>query len=375
MSPPMAFIFEWNSTASTPSPRSTRLAPALRRTGGRSALAARRIRSSGPRACRTASRSRIASGGSDNPHDSSTTSGPIASHSSNGPSSQPNPHRMARSTSAGGVGNGGSGLRRVNECPAQRRARERTGAAAVPQQRADSRGQVVNGAGGIHRRQLRRLPRPVGERRRVERQDLAALRRALLPVEALACLLADPAPFDQRVNQRREPERVPLRLTLESPAQIARHVRQDVQAGNVHRAEGGALRAADKRSAQRVDLLDGELPVGQQFQGARRAVHPDAVGNEPGRISGDHHTLAEREVAEAGDAVHHLRAGVGGRNDFEQREVARRVEEMRAEPVPAECRRAALRDVGNRDARRIRADDGVGAAVWLHPRQQRLLDV
>ena len=32
VSPPMAFIFEWNSTPSTPSPRSTRLAPAFFRT-------------------------------------------------------------------------------------------------------------------------------------------------------------------------------------------------------------------------------------------------------------------------------------------------------------------------------------------------------
>ena len=32
VSPPIAFIFEWNSSARTPSPRSTRLAPAFLRT-------------------------------------------------------------------------------------------------------------------------------------------------------------------------------------------------------------------------------------------------------------------------------------------------------------------------------------------------------
>ena len=47
MSPPIAFIFEWNSTPSTPSPRSTRLAPAFRRTTALRSFAVRRICRSG----------------------------------------------------------------------------------------------------------------------------------------------------------------------------------------------------------------------------------------------------------------------------------------------------------------------------------------
>ena len=114
VSPPMAFIFEWNSRPSTPSPRSTRLAPAFRRTDGRRSFARCRICRSGARGGIGPSRKRmlLAAGGAEcctartiagvsvRPAASSTLSTPMASQSSKGPSSQPKPHRMARSTSS-----------------------------------------------------------------------------------------------------------------------------------------------------------------------------------------------------------------------------------------------------------------------------------
>ena len=60
----------------------------------------------------------------------------------------------------------------------------------------------------------------------------------------------------------------------------------------------------------------------------------------------------------------------------EQAQIARRVEEVRAEPVPAEIVRAALGERADRDARRVRAMTiGPGPPLLVHPRQQLLLDI
>ena len=114
VSPPIAFIFEWNSIASTPSPRSTRLAPALRLTTRSRSFAVRRICRSGPAGGTAPVRMRFrpdaiasarmagtsASAPADCRHASTTASTPMASMSSKGPNSQPKPHCSTRSTSS-----------------------------------------------------------------------------------------------------------------------------------------------------------------------------------------------------------------------------------------------------------------------------------
>ena len=66
---------------------------------------------------------------------------------------------------------------------------------------------------------------------------------------------------------------------------------------------------------------------------------------------------------------------LGGRNDFEQAQVARRVEEMRAEPMAAEVVAATLRQSRDRNAGRVRAHDRSGAPCGVHLLEQRPLDV
>ena len=58
-----------------------------------------------------------------------------------------------------------------------------------------------------------------------------------------------------------------------------------------------------------------------------------------------------------------------------QLQVARRVEEVRAQPVPAELGAAALGDRRDRNARRVRRDDGAGPADGFDALEQRALDV
>ena len=85
--------------------------------------------------------------------------------------------------------------------------------------------------------------------------------------------------------------------------------------------------------------------------------------------------LPRRWSANASDALDDRRVGVSRRNELEQVEIPRRVEEMRAEPVPLEFRAAALGKRGDRNARRVRADDGTWTPDLFHRFEQRALDV
>ena len=63
------------------------------------------------------------------------------------------------------------------------------------------------------------------------------------------------------------------------------------------------------------------------------------------------------------------------RDDLEQVEVARRIEEVRAQPALPEPLGASLGDGAQRNAGRVGADDRVARDVRFDAREQRLLDV
>ena len=56
-------------------------------------------------------------------------------------------------------------------------------------------------------------------------------------------------------------------------------------------------------------------------------------------------------------------------------QIARRIEEVRAEPVAPERLRSSVRDRGDWNAGRVRADDRVRAAMRLDAREQLALDL
>ena len=80
-------------------------------------------------------------------------------------------------------------------------------------------------------------------------------RRPVFLVEALPGLRADPAALDQRVDERRQREAT-RSLAAQPLGEVARHVREHVDAGDVQRPERRALRPADRRAGDRVDLFD-----------------------------------------------------------------------------------------------------------------------
>ena len=131
-----------------------------------------------------------------------------------------------------------------------------------------------------------------------------------------------------------------------------------------------------RRPGDRVDLLDRVLARFDRAEDLRHAERPMWLAMKSGRVLRDDDALAQphgrrRRAMRRDDRG----IGVGCRDQLEQVQVARRIEEVRAEPVPAEAVAAALGERRDRDARRVRADDRLGAAHRLDALEQRSLDV
>ena len=99
-------------------------------------------------------------------------------------------------------------------------------------------------------------------------------------------------------------------------------------------------------------------------QGGKRA---DAIGDEIGRVLGEHDSLAQHHVAEVRDRVHHLRQRFRSGDDLQQLQVARRIEEVGAQKVPAEFFAESFDDAADGDARGVRTDDGARRTDRLAP--------
>jgi len=112
--------------------------------------------------------------------------------------------------------------------------------------------------------------------------------------------------------------------------------RPDVEADDIEEAEAGAVRQADEGTGERVDFFDGEIFFDHRFGDGAAEEGADAVGDEVGRVLGAHDAFAEAAVGELFDAGQDLRIGIGAGDQLHQVEIARRIEEVRAEEVAAE---------------------------------------
>ena len=95
-----------------------------------------------------------------------------------------------------------------------------------------------------------------------------------------------------------------------------------------------------------------------------------------GRVLRDDDALAETAIGEAADCVDDGRVGVGGRDQLEQMQVARRIEEVRAERIVAGSvreRPSASAAIGMPDVFELTIAFGPGSASIAL--EQRLLDV
>ena len=157
--------------------------------------------------------------------------------------------------------------------------------------------------------------------------------------------------------------------------EVVRHVNEDVEAGDVDSPECRALRPSDCRAGHRVDLFDRIVSGRKRFENPHKAVHGHVVGDEPRRISGNDGVFSQTAIREITNGFEYCRVGFRRRNEFEQREVSRRVEEMRAEPVTPEIAATALRQSCDGQSRRVGADDRTRPAHGVDALQQRAFRV
>src|SRR5262249_33127211 len=156
--------------------------------------------------------------------------------------------------------------------------------------------------------------------------------------------------------------------------EVLRHVNGGVQADDVERSERRALGMADGGPGHRVDLFGRVTAFEHDLDGVEHGEIADAVGDETGRVFRVNDALAQRPVAEIGDEVRDLGVSFRRGDDFEQMQIARRVEEVRAQKPAAEVVGTPFGEAVERNARSVRRDDGLGAQMWFDAFVERTLD-
>ncbi len=279
----------------------------------------------------------------------------------------------------GRIGDLRDDLRGIGHALVGQRPHQLPGAVVRGQQDLHPGGQVFlafRPADGVEARLARRLVLE-GFQVQVPELALAVLIHPL--VEALFGLVAQPAVGNHLAQHAVGAFRVQVALRFcvvgDGLRQVAAHVIPNVQADQVEQAEGGRLRAADHRAGDGVHLFDRVAVLQDVVHGEGAGHRSDAVADEVRRVLAGHNALPQPVLPEVADELHHLRQGVVGGDDFQQFQVTRRVEEVRAQEVLAEALRAPFGDGVDRDAGRVGAHDGVRRAHGVHPLEQLPLDL
>ena len=259
---------------------------------------------------------------------------------------------------------------RVEGGPGEHPPQELRGLVVACQDRARRAAGIGLVGGRLQRGQLRLLPRPVLEGLPVEGEDVVAH----LLVEARARLLAQQAPLHHLVHEGGDLEDLSLGVARHRRVEVLRHLRGHVHPRNVGGAEGRALRPAEGGAGEGVHLLDREIEVHHRPKGRAEAEGPDAVGDEVGRVLAAHDPLAEDAVGEGLEGREHLLVGFRPRDRLEELQVARRVEEVRAEEAPADLDREVRRHLRDAEARGVARHEGGLPDERGHPREELLLD-
>ena len=150
---------------------------------------------------------------------------------------------------------------------------------------------------------------------------------------------------------------------------------QHVDAGDIHRAKRRAAGPAERRTRDGIHFFDGVLAARNRIERPGHAIERDVIADEVRRVLGDDDALAEMMVGEIPNGLDDCRLGLRRRDQLEQAQVARRVEEMRAEPVTPEIFTTAFRKQCDGYARGVRADNRPWSSRLVHSREELLLDV
>ena len=138
---------------------------------------------------------------------------------------------------------------------------------------------------------------------------------------------------------------------------VVRHPCEGVETHYVQGAEGGAFGPPDQPPGQLVDLVHAIVLLQHHVNELLEGKGADAVGHEVGSVLGNHDTLAQALVAKLADGLNDRIQGLRRGNQFQQLEIARRIEEMGSQPVPAKIVAQPLPKAGYRNPGGVGADD------------------
>src|SRR5690606_21413660 len=117
---------------------------------------------------------------------------------------------------------------------------------------------------------------------------------------------------------------------------IVGDIDEDIYADEIEEAKSTRLRPADGWTGERIDLFDRVAVFEHRPDGDERAVGADAIGDEVRAVFGDDDAFAQSLVQKSMNRARDFRCGPLRADEFDQMQVARRIEEVRAEKVGAE---------------------------------------
>src|SRR5262245_12499388 len=125
----------------------------------------------------------------------------------------------------------------------------------------------------------------------VDRVDLFGRPHPL--VEALACLVPQPAALDHLLHEFRYDESVAPRIARNRVLEIARDVSPYIQPHDVQQAITGAVGKADQRPGERVDFFDRVLVFYRDPLDRSPEEAADPVGDEVGCVLTTNNSFAQ----------------------------------------------------------------------------------
>ena len=114
--------------------------------------------------------------------------------------------------------------------------------------------------------------------------------------EALTGFCPDPPALDELGDDWRQLEKVAVRFGVQPFGQILRDVGQNIDAGDVHGPERSALRSADCRPCDRVDLFNGVVTGRKRPEHLHHTEQAKMVGDEIRCVLRDDDPLSESTV-------------------------------------------------------------------------------
>ena len=104
-------------------------------------------------------------------------------------------------------------------------------------------------------------------------------------------------------------------------------------------------------------------------------LNAQSVGNKAGGVFAEDRRFAQKQITVVHQEINHGGVGIRTGNNFEQTQVAGRVEKVRPAEIPAKILATSLCQQVHRNARRVGRDERAGLAELLYPFVHRTLNI